>query len=1776
MNKQVTISKIYNNEIRFITKREINSKLYLEKEEVPDFHRYTRCEEDINNVVFTSNPDEKCAPTSVNVKNGTKTLYKISNERFFSIDLNPSNTEPLVRIQINEKNYAALLDSGSVVNAISENAVGDLNLQDEIRECRLQCVGPSGEKLPNGGIVSITFRLGGILMTEDFVILKLHQTALILGYTFGKKHGLKLYYGSHLTNDPEYKKEPLEGIESIHNFRALQIKPIQDHEIIPYQTNFVTVKTYDCPSYMYDAYKYGPWVVKLTSGHQEVSLMDHRGFIKISVPSRYPYVYTEESSSMNYGVAAPLQVVNCLKSRRITPLDIISPYDYENDNLEIRHEGFSLNDVSHSEISPVGKKYLSMEPLGTNINAENVPSDPCKSCVSQGNKFYCLLDKNCINKFEIAINAPKILIHHKHRCFANFMLTHDKCVRIECTDHTQLDKALFVGDPAIIKLEINDFYVSENNNNFTIVARSAPSDGQQKLFKGLQKFIKDNKIENIFLNCQCIYNLSNIKNMLPIQVSIHLTSNKCNVTDCNMTETSLRPISKYIAQDKSANEAEILTDNPLLIKEYAEIIDKHEALFSVDAFDIGQYCDEKGNIVIFDYRTIPGIQPFIAKFIPISSIKKQAATEIIDKLLKKQIIVRQVSPWCSNAVWTSKAKVAMTKKEAEQRGVSYIPLQTNDTANVSLRLAVNYKAVNNSLIYPASPLPNIKKVFSQLKNADTITVIDLTQSYYSLTLSEDSSRLTNFWSGISSDFSLSFTRAAMGIKSSGSLLNAAVAQCLSPIRNNLITYSDNIIIYSQSKEHPGLVNECFSLLKKHNLKIKKSKAVIHCNQPIRILGVIYDVQNKILLPDKEKIRALIELPVPNTLTSLKSFLGSVQFLIEFMVGAADHLATLYNATKKRHQVCQFSLSETEIKAFNELKKIMIAPNNFIYFINYELPIQIKIDSSTKAVGFCVLQQIPEINKTVSCGYYSKIFSNSQQRYAPSERELLGVTVALKSLENVIMGGNIIVTTDCRAILAMVKHSSSNSKFARYASYIESFEPPITFQWVSARSPAFKIADLLSRSNLDCQNEVINTNFTPQHEAEIDKMAAKIKGGLYKPPEYKLLMDFIIKKSLDDLQKLPDSSIFIDQHGNICSQSGEEKIILRENKVDTSHSNSPPPQPITPKDAKEQSISIITSNTLMEDVKSLNQNNKFTENFDMTNKEDLFLNFIITKYPLIDMVKLRKLQQTDPGLKSIILDCEKLPNQMTYRKQKFFKLRHSILIMGNKQDYETTGFKICIPTCLIIDMLIALHRNILNSHPGVKRLIGIFEENFFGFKVKMYAMQVVHNCFVCVMNSRKPNIRKTDYPHKLKLSVEKPGVLWFADVIQIVNDTDALYDSAVCFADGVSGFLAASPIKKPLNNEIFIEIFREKVLAYFPNTRFLVTDNSPDISSKVTKQMLHNLNVLQCNTRPYMAKSNYAELLQKFLLRSLRLNTQELGVPPSKWHILLTPALITINNSKYENLEFTFSPQQIMTGQKSNLSTTFQLINPDLLSEADYEPYVCKLTKNLAAATLIITELKRRKVENNLKSQQKYTNKAILPGDLVTKVDHRQNVTGFNMKLRPRYRQLFIVLATTNSSAYIKPYTKNSKKDELTFEEFIKSPPGKNNKPLETFRLEQVDMSDLKKIKTVITCNVGTELFMQDTKLTFPGTQEVDIEDSEQMSIIQSTELSGYISKDNDDANSYEKDNLSHEIVSVEKINTNYKVQFRETVEAISDTGRVKIEKLNSKYSLKAPSFGSCF
>ena len=113
------------------------------------------------------------------------------------------------------------------------------------------------------------------------------------------------------------------------------------------------------------------------------------------------------------------------------------------------------------------------------------------------------------------------------------------------------------------------------------------------------------------------------------------------------------------------------------------------------------------------------------------------------------------------------------------------------------------------------------------------------------------------------------------------------------------------------------------------------------------------------------------------------------------------------------------IDENAKKVFDKLIEISLRPSKFIYFINYELPIIIRIDSSREAVGYTLLQFIEERKRYVSCGYGVKVFTPIQSRYSPSERELLGAIIALRSCEDIIAGSRTIVQLNCKGIILLI-------------------------------------------------------------------------------------------------------------------------------------------------------------------------------------------------------------------------------------------------------------------------------------------------------------------------------------------------------------------------------------------------------------------------------------------------------------------------------------------------------------------------------------------------------------------------------------------------------------------------------------------------------------------------------------------------------------------------------------------------------------------------------------
>ena len=1836
--KKYRFDKIVSNVFKVATREHTFSKVRLDKNEVPNYHSQPN-----TNIPWGEEPVRLLPPGDkgnfiIETNYGRQPVRVVQENRPFVIELNRQISEPLVCIRIKGKDHTMLVDSGSMVSALSTDIVSMHGLQDYVQPSTIECVGPAGEKLTCVGSVELDFILGGCKFNEKFMILNLNNMVGILGYNFGKRINLKLVYGEYITNDPSYLKEESDiEICNPKSFKPIKVKPVSDVEMPAREYQTVELKLFDTPRKGYDRFVFTPWLLSLKDHEPMIAFLNQNGTFNVSLPNPLSFQYVLESSNLSLGTAIPLQVLNQEdRINRISSTEVVNPIDWGGAEFQWEPESFGIDGIHSPNFTQTEEKFVPLERVGPGFKWNTIPSAPCEKCLEKGHKFYCSFQADCQKASD-----PCQTVHtgHSKQCFYEFLMKKERGLLVECSEHLSVFSKSFVKED--ISLNENDFFIRllPQANVLIIIKTCSTTARSDAFYTNLKAIIEKNRITKIFLNCS-IKNLENLQKKENTQLEIFVSTEVCAYSVCTLCQgkTKVRNVQeKYAACDKTIDQADILTKDPHLIRRYLNIISDNENLFSKHGFDIGQYKDKEGRIVTFHYHLLPGVTPYVSRFIPISELKRKAAGTIIEKLLEHQIIARMCSEWAANAVWVKKAQAAITQKEAAERNIEYKPMQTDKEAQASLRLTVNFRMLNAALVYPCAPLPNIRKCFGQMRHSDVISIIDLTQAFYSLTLSKESSRLTCFWSGIASDFTLGFLRAAMGIKSSPSMLAAAVTSCLQPIRNHLIAYSDNIILHSKLEDHPDLVRQCFELLNLHGFKVKKNKVLIHCTTPVRLLGTVYDVKENRIFPDFEKVRALQDLPVPTTLKQLKSFLGSVQFMASMIIDSGPPLAILYNATRNSSDDNTLTFGGKERQAYQTLINLMTKETNMAYFINYELPIYLIVDSSTQCVGYCLLQYEPTQNRFISCGYFSKVFSQTQSRYGPSERELVGTIIALKSLEDQIWNASVTVVVDCKALLCLIKHSGTSSKIQRFETYLDSFNPPIKFQWQPGTSPAFKIADFLSRPPVACK-EVTNRKITVENEHEIARRARVLKETPEPTSHYKLLMDFILKQDIDDLDRLPDTCIYINEMGQVCQDNGNEQVILanncqRKEQINTfetelaklgSHPDRGILEPGDPNNGTKsdevviesrsdtgQSIAdnnpnshnmmdkvhpkftgdsvfkvhVIKLDMPMSEVEGLNLNTDLQERLDLKNKKDLFLNFIVLKYPYLDAKKLKDLQANDPAYENIIKECQSSRSQKVVKKHATFTLRHNLLIRIC-QDYAGSQiYQLCLPKVCVIDTMSAIHRSRTYCHPGAKKLNDKFNQNFYCPDSKAYATLVTQNCFICAVNLPRVRLNRADYPNKIKVRVSKPGVFFFCDSIQISNSTRDEFDCVLCFVDAVTNFIIAIHYKKPLTNKFFMDTFQTRVLTTFPGVRYVQTDNDHGLSSHVTKQAFRLLNIIQLNIRPFNHKANLSEILQRFLLRSIKLSVQSQGVPAEKWHLLLPMAVISLNNTSYYNLSYSLCPQQLQTGIQWDKNSLLAVADTETLEESGYASLACELNNTMLANNLVITELHRKKLENNLKTQKSKAKDDILPGDLVCKINSRLNLQNYNKKLRPRYQEVFLCLARTETKAFLRPYRKNkAKRDELTFKEFLNSPRSQQNKILPSFEVLQVDLVDLRKVKTLITVNDDISELSDSLTLEFPGTIDFMVEMEETTPFVHNTFFSQDIVDEletinlRSDHNENKTSELEEFIAKPALRNIRQKtVRFDNKVTVVENTFPVTNTyetNLTEKYTLAKPIFGS--
>ena len=104
-----------------------------------------------------------------------------------------------------------------------------------------------------------------------------------------------------------------------------------------------------------------------------------------------------------------------------------------------------------------------------------------------------------------------------------------------------------------------------------------------------------------------------------------------------------------------------------------------------------------------------------------------------------------------------------------------------------------------------------------------------------------------------------------------------------------------------------------------------------------------------------KVDALVPMPPHTNVSSLRSFLGSVQFYSNFLPNLATVLAPLHQLTKKD---TKWKWDSREDAAFRELKKNLCADTVLAHFQS-SVPIGISCDASEVGIGAVLFPRYPD-------------------------------------------------------------------------------------------------------------------------------------------------------------------------------------------------------------------------------------------------------------------------------------------------------------------------------------------------------------------------------------------------------------------------------------------------------------------------------------------------------------------------------------------------------------------------------------------------------------------------------------------------------------------------------------------------------------------------------------------------------------------------------------------------------------------------------------------------
>lgn len=369
-----------------------------------------------------------------------------------------------------------------------------------------------------------------------------------------------------------------------------------------------------------------------------------------------------------------------------------------------------------------------------------------------------------------------------------------------------------------------------------------------------------------------------------------------------------------------------------------------------------------------------------------------------------------------------------------------------------IRICCNFKTTINPQLYDDKrPIPRMDDILSRLGGNSYFSLIDLSGAYLQLELDSDSQELTTINTHVGL---FSHTRLPFGVKTAPSIFQSAMDKIL----NGCVGadwYFDDIIIRGRNLEEckDRTVNVLIRL-RTHNVHANFEKCEFFKTQ-IEYLGFLITPVG--VGPSPSKIEAIIKANPPHDLTSLRSFLGFLNFYSKFLPNLQSLLHPLRKLLEKK---TPFQWSQKCQETFESLKQ-MIANSKIL--VHYDPTKSLVIVSDAGPYGVGAILNVIINNEERPCYMVSSSLSKAEQNYSQLHREALAIVFAVKKFHKYIYGYHVIIYTDCQALESLLSQKKDlgtiiNSRFLRWILFLSNYDLTIKYR----PSKKTQNADALSR------------------------------------------------------------------------------------------------------------------------------------------------------------------------------------------------------------------------------------------------------------------------------------------------------------------------------------------------------------------------------------------------------------------------------------------------------------------------------------------------------------------------------------------------------------------------------------------------------------------------------------------------------------------------------------------------------------------------------------------